>query len=428
MTARLILSLTIVTVLAFGTILPQDFSTRSFSSFHFLSVVFSDSLNGWIRSNNAILSTNDGGMTFQINPISDLASDPSSGIRFTSISSPSSNIVWLIASNTNNNFVILTKDRGEHWDTVFIRASGFISNPRFNQIIATDSLNAWIQGSASPLCTCPRPFEKTTDGGKTWEFGGTYFFSHTEFITDMEVKHSFVSVLNSGKIFHHSKDNGKNWQADTLSDSSVYSDIAFADTVHGWIAGKEGRLLHTINTGDIWNAQQVNTDQDIITAYAVDSVNVWAIGSNRTVFHTTSGGLVWDSILTANVPLHSLIFSDNNHGWIVGDSGVVIRVVYGSITAASDMVITTPLFTLTQNYPNPFNPTTLITFALPEPSDVILTVHDYLGREVTTVVNRYMTAGTHSVSFDSKGLSSGVYFYRIRAGGNSAIKKMIVIK
>ncbi|MHC1738181.1 MAG: M14 family zinc carboxypeptidase [Ignavibacteriaceae bacterium] len=78
-------------------------------------------------------------------------------------------------------------------------------------------------------------------------------------------------------------------------------------------------------------------------------------------------------------------------------------------------------FTLMQNYPNPFNPSTVIAYRLPEESRVILRVYDLLGREVSTLVNKEEEAGEYSVEFDGRGLSSGIYFYRIEtfgAGGN----------
>lgn len=73
-------------------------------------------------------------------------------------------------------------------------------------------------------------------------------------------------------------------------------------------------------------------------------------------------------------------------------------------------------FELQQNYPNPFNPSTLIQFALPRAAEVQLTVYDALGREVRVLADGRRPAGTHTIRFDGRNLSSGLYFYRIRAG------------
>jgi hypothetical protein len=85
-------------------------------------------------------------------------------------------------------------------------------------------------------------------------------------------------------------------------------------------------------------------------------------------------------------------------------------------------------FVLEQNYPNPFNPRTEIAFRLGEARPVTLTVYDLLGREITTLINSRLEAGEHVVSFDGKGLGSGIYIYRIHTGDFAAGKKMVLLK
>ena len=85
-------------------------------------------------------------------------------------------------------------------------------------------------------------------------------------------------------------------------------------------------------------------------------------------------------------------------------------------------------FALAQNFPNPFNPSTQIVFKLKEDVEVNLTVFDLLGREVATVVDRQMKAGSHKVTFDANDLSAGIYFYSLKAGSFTEMKKMTLIK
>ncbi|NUN09302.1 MAG: T9SS type A sorting domain-containing protein [Ignavibacteriaceae bacterium] len=85
-------------------------------------------------------------------------------------------------------------------------------------------------------------------------------------------------------------------------------------------------------------------------------------------------------------------------------------------------------FSLGDNYPNPFNPVTVIGFSIPVASEVSLKIYDILGNEVADLVNSAKTAGYHNVQFNSTGLASGVYFYQLRAGSFSQIKKMIIVK
>ena len=85
-------------------------------------------------------------------------------------------------------------------------------------------------------------------------------------------------------------------------------------------------------------------------------------------------------------------------------------------------------YSLSQNYPNPFNPSTIIKYQLADASQVSLKVYDVMGREVATLVNSYQNKGSYDVTFNATGLSSGIYFYRLNAGGQQFINKMLLMK
>jgi len=90
-------------------------------------------------------------------------------------------------------------------------------------------------------------------------------------------------------------------------------------------------------------------------------------------------------------------------------------------------------FSLSQNHPNPFNPLTIIEYSLPARSHVAIEVYNLLGQKVSTLVNQEMEAGVHQVIWDGKDsqgnkVSSGVYFYRIKAENFSEVKKMVLMK
>ena len=85
-------------------------------------------------------------------------------------------------------------------------------------------------------------------------------------------------------------------------------------------------------------------------------------------------------------------------------------------------------FGLSQNYPNPFNPKTLIQYQIPMNSHVELKVFDLLGREVVTLVDQVKDAGKYSVDFNATNLTSGLYFYRIKAGNFTQTLRMMVVK
>jgi ligand-binding sensor domain-containing protein len=82
--------------------------------------------------------------------------------------------------------------------------------------------------------------------------------------------------------------------------------------------------------------------------------------------------------------------------------------------------------TLSQNAPNPFNQSTTISFTLPEPSYITLTLYDATGRQVAAIANGFMDVGEHDVQFQRGSIPSGVYFYRLESGGQSATRAMVV--
>ncbi len=85
-------------------------------------------------------------------------------------------------------------------------------------------------------------------------------------------------------------------------------------------------------------------------------------------------------------------------------------------------------FSLSQNYPNPFNPATNLQFTVPEARFVSLKIYDLLGKEVATLIGENLNPGSYSVQWDATRYPSGIYFYRLSAGGFTATKRMLLLK
>lgn len=83
---------------------------------------------------------------------------------------------------------------------------------------------------------------------------------------------------------------------------------------------------------------------------------------------------------------------------------------------------------MSQNYPNPFNPITKISWQAPVGSHQTLKVYDMLGKEITTLVDDYREAGRYETDFDATSIPSGVYFYRLKAGFFTEVRKMILLR
>ena len=99
------------------------------------------------------------------------------------------------------------------------------------------------------------------------------------------------------------------------------------------------------------------------------------------------------------------------------------------LTSAEEESIEQPdQVSLMQNYPNPFNPTTNIEFVLPQASQVSLKVYNMLGQQVAVLVNNRLGAGSQTIQFEASNLASGMYIYRLDAGGFTQTRKMLLLK
>ena len=117
----------------------------------------------------------------------------------------------------------------------------------------------------------------------------------------------------------------------------------------------------------------------------------------------------------------------------------VVTNLVGSVTSDPALLSIVPLdvkqtpeqpkqFYLAQNHPNPFNPSTVIRFGLPTGAHVTIKVNNLLGQEVRTLVDEFLVAGTHQITFRADGLPSGMYLYRMQSGSFIATKKLVLIK
>ena len=124
-----------------------------------------------------------------------------------------------------------------------------------------------------------------------------------------------------------------------------------------------------------------------------------------------------------SVPLNDTVY----YYWIqaVGPTGASKMAVPGIPTYVKSVPIE---FALGNSYPNPFNPSTTIDFEIPVDSRVVLKIYNLAGQEVATLKNETMSAGKHSITWDAKGMPSGVYFYKLTSGGQSETKKMLLLK
>jgi hypothetical protein len=115
-------------------------------------------------------------------------------------------------------------------------------------------------------------------------------------------------------------------------------------------------------------------------------------------------------------------------GWS-SNSNARIGLAISSTTSGRETPQLRPkTFALLQNHPNPFNSSTVIQFELPNAGPVLLRVFDVSGRNVMTLADEVMGAGTHQVGFEARTLPSGVYVYRLQSGEFAQSRKLVVLK
>jgi uncharacterized delta-60 repeat protein len=204
----------------------------------------------------------------------------------------------------------------------------------------------------------------------------------------------------------------------------------------------------------LWENRYNSTEDydDIVTSMAMDIFNnVYVTGYNEislfrthsitTVKYSSAGNQIWEQKFYSEPSGYS---SDKSIGISLDSSDNVYIAGYNYNAGTSDdyfvikysqtvnILLNSQLipekFYISQNYPNPFNPTTNLEFGISNLGFVSLKIYDMQGKEVSTLVNENLNPGTYKYTFNSAGLSSGVYFYKLTSGNFSDIKRMILLK
>jgi hypothetical protein len=281
------------------------------------------------------------------------------------------------------------------------------------------------------------------DSGRNWSTSGL----GNQDVRSLMAKGANIFAGTNG-IFY-SSDNGNNWSA--IIDSSLNNAMVWAFAYNGtnMFAGTDGNgILCSKDNGTTWNAVNTgiaNTSIDLINtvvfAFSIVGSNIFtgtgagAHGGGTQgygIFLSTNNGGSWNAVntgLPASTEIWSLAVSGSYLLAGTSSHGVWRRPITDMLTNVQDDPIQRPSqYNLEQNYPNPFNPTTTISFSLPSKSFVTLRIFDILGREVAIIVSEEMSAGNYSHQWNAATMSSGIYFYCLKAGSFTETKKLILIR
>ena len=432
-----------------------------------VSIYFSSAQTGWfVGTSGIIFNTQNGGISWQ-----QQTSGTSGDLYDVSFADDMNG--WAVGDE----IILHTTNGGVSWFSQSFPA-GYYNG--FTSVEFVDLMNGWIADGAEIGTIL-----KTTNGGNTWTFRNglsAYPLVAVDFVN--ENVGYLVGVF--GAILKTS-DGGNNWitQPDPPPHDWLYG-VSFLNEETGWAVGFDGKVINTVNGGNLWEQQTSGTIAQLNSVCFIDQTHGWAAGEDQysgsgviinystgivpielVSFSASADGnnvtLLWQTSTETNnsgfeIQREKKVDRNKNTGWerigFVEGNGTITGINNYSFTDEKlkpgrygyrlkqidfdgsfkysreiELDLTSPAdFTLEQNYPNPFNPATTIRYAIPRIVNVELKVFDILGREVSTLVDETKNPGYYELQFNASNYSSGIYFYRLKAGGYIKTGKMLFLK
>ena len=286
----------------------------------------------------------------------------------------------------------------------------------------------------------------TTNGGNNWYAavtppGNTVWGIH---IAESPVYGTVALTACASGYSYISKDGGMNWTLEPRQTINTFSDICMTDAAHAWIVGNSGGIVAYFEPSNVpveMNSFTASVNGNNVTlnwitatelnnkGFEIQRLDMKEVERTGTESWNKIGFVDGKGTLSESV---SYVYNDRNL-----EPGH-----YSYRLKQIDLDGTTKLFTLDeaieiaapsnffleQNYPNPFNPSTRIRFNLPADEFVTLKIYNSLGQETAVLINENLKAGYHETGFSAANLPSGIYFYTLRAGNYTSVRKMQLIK
>ncbi len=419
---------------------------------------------GWIVGyHSTILKTENAGDSWQDISLTGF------NTNFLAVDFISDSTGWTVGQNKK---ILKTTDGGASW----IEQQHTSLGEYFLDVFFYDEFTGWVTGNNGAIL-------RTTNGGETWEnqtSGTAYELDAVCFVSPDKGWIAGGYYVMNGFILSTS-DGGQSWQQDYTS-SAHFLSLDFLTERKGYICGYEGTVMITTNGGISWSANEKITKNRLTSIQFLNDELGWACGEYGSIINTAHGGLPveltsfeykqsgaalilnWETASEVNnfgfevERKPSKENKNNKAGWsklgfIQGAGTTTLPQSYqfrdenilpgkylyrlkqidldGKYEYSDEIeaIVELPLiFSLEQNFPNPFNPATKIKYSIPAGQKVELKIFDLLGREITTLVNEYKSAGHYETEFNGEYLSSGIYLYRLTAGDYSETKKMLLLK
>ncbi len=359
--------------------------------------------------------------------------------------------------------VFYTADTGEPW---------FSIGPQNQDIFAViTSGNKIIAGSGAG-----NGIFISTDNGQSWynapSMAGKSVYTFAK-------NSSYIFAGTWGQGIFRSSDNGESWEAAGLAQKGINELLSVVDTIFASSPDLYSKIYFSTDNGNTWGSGSLGYPASDVHGLFYNEGKLFACDFG--LWASTDMGQSWylqygvtfdstgypidvmifksvteyNNYLIASVMFESiLISSDNGVSWVPFNEGLIndwtfadveingsylwaLRGMFGNayrrpvsdlVTSVDELPSGLNNFYLGQNYPNPFNPSTTIVYNLNERTYVRLTVYNAVGEEVLSLVNDMQDKGIHKVQFDAGKMTSGIYFYKLTAGGYNQTKKMVLLK
>lgn len=323
-----------------------------------------------------------------------------------------------MTENQYGKCVLKTTNGGLNWNIVYNIISIPGSEMEINDMCFWNSSTGWASSRDGSVM-------KTTNGGINFTANYTAPFFRKSSVFFVGPLYGWTAG-DSGRIAY-TINGGINWA--TLNSLSVshFKSIFFLTLNTGFVCGNNGIIYKSTNGGVNWSALNSLVTSNLNSVYFINPDTGWVAGIN-TVLKTTNGGLNWINQYSSTASLNSIRFLNPNIGWACGGNKILYTNSGGVVNVKIISTAIPANYKLYQNYPNPFNPVTKIRFDLTNENITTLKIYDNLGREVITLLNKPMKPGTYDIEFNSIGLSSGIYYYKLSAGNYFSVKTMVIIK
>jgi serine protease len=213
------------------------------------------------------------------------------------------------------------------------------------------------------------------------------------------------------------------WRTDNNPSTYAGMSLLSATNVSYWAIDNDNTIA-----GNPWGIYDGFTDQEKYQSLSSGLGRTQAGGTSGRDVANVLGSGPYNIPANGEITIAFALIAGNNLSDLQANA-VAARNKYNSLVGITNYNSELPSdFSLSQNYPNPFNPSTNIKFSIANPGLTSLKIYNTLGREVASLVNEYLQAGSYDADWNASGNSSGVYFYRLQANGFVQTKRMLLIK